>query len=476
MRYPAKQTTQWLKLVLGSLILFFIAALMLFNPASLITSQQAKNDALIAESMAYHIGVSAYLYGYPLIDMTSQMHNETHLVEDNQDVYAPVNKLYRFNHLITPQTAGNLRAPNSDTLYFQGWYDITQQPLIIHTPDTQGRYFTIAITSLYAEVVHIGRRTTGTKERLFALVTPTWSGTLPDKVTPIVTETSKGWLLGRMLVTGSEDFVQANQLMEQIWLQPLGEFNGQPSNKKTEKINAQKYDFKGSLGFFAELNRTLKTLPLRPGEAALLAQFDEIGVGPNVTFDVDLLTPPQRKGLEHAIKDAEDIIQASTQRSIKSTNGWMISKDIGVYGYRYMHRASVVKGGYGNLPEESLYPAAVFDENGNLLNGSDRFRVHFNPKQLPPVDGFWSLSAYKLEDAQFEPNSIDRYSIGNLTKGLTYNELGGLTLDLQHEMPADTATNWLPIPEGHFMLVMRLYEPKQNVLDNQWIPPSIERL
>ena len=61
MRYPAKQRTQWLKLVLGSLILFFIAALMLFNPASLITSQQAKNDALIAESMAYHIGVSAYL-------------------------------------------------------------------------------------------------------------------------------------------------------------------------------------------------------------------------------------------------------------------------------------------------------------------------------------------------------------------------------------------------------------------------------
>jgi len=476
MRYPAKQTTQWLKLLLGSLILFFIAALMLFNPASLITSQQAKNDALIAESMAYHVGVSAYLYGYPIIEMTSQMHNETHLVEEDQAVYAPVNKLYRLSHLINPKTAGNLRAPNSDTLYFHGWYDITQEPLIIHTPDTKGRYFTIAITNLYAEVAHIGRRTTGTKERLFALVSPTWSGTLPDNVTPIITETSKGWLLGRMLVTGSEDFAQANSLMEQIWLKPLAKFNGQQSDKAVEKIKADKHDFKGSLSFFAELNRTLKTLPLRAGEAALLAQFDEIGVGPNVTFDADLLTPPQRKGLEHAIKDAEDIIQASLQRTIKSTNGWMISKDIGVYGYHYMHRASVVKGGYGNLPEESLYPAAVFDENGNLLNGSDRFRVHFNPEQLPPVDGFWSLSAYKLEDAQFEPNSIDRYSIGNLTKGLTYNELGGLTLDLQHEMPADTTTNWLPIPKGHFMLVMRLYEPQQKALNNQWIPPSIERL
>jgi hypothetical protein len=26
-----------------------------------------------------------------------------------------------------------------------------------------------------------------------------------------------------------------------------------------------------------------------------------------------------------------------------------------------MHRASVARGGYGNLPEESLYPAMVFD-------------------------------------------------------------------------------------------------------------------
>jgi len=49
-----------------------------FNPASLVASRQQANDALIAGKMSAHIGVMAYLYGYPLVDMHRQMHNETH--------------------------------------------------------------------------------------------------------------------------------------------------------------------------------------------------------------------------------------------------------------------------------------------------------------------------------------------------------------------------------------------------------------
>ena len=471
-----KQTKQWLKALFIILALVLIAVITLFNPANLVLNQPAKNDAIIAEKMAYHVGVSAYLYGYPIVEMTTQMHNETHQVEDNQQVYAPVNRLYRFGNLVNPETAGNLRAPNSDTLYYQGWYDISRQPLIVHTPDTSGRYFTIAVTNLYSEVVHIGRRTTGTKERLFALVTPTWTGTLPDNVTPIVTETAQGWLLGRILVTGPDDFTAAQSLVEQIWLAPLDEFNAETKYQAPEPMNAKKQDAKTSLEFFAVLNRVLKTLPSRPGEAALIAQFDQIGVGPNATFDVDQLSAAQRKGLQRAMDDAEQIIKASTQRTIASFNGWMISKDIGRYDYRYMHRAAVVKGGYGNVPEESLYPAAVFDSNGNLLDGSNEFRITFKAGQLPPVNGFWSLSAYQLTSAKLAPNSINRYSIGNLTQGISYNPDGSLTLILQHEVPKHNQTNWLPLPKGHFMLVMRLYEPQQKVLDNEWILPSIERL
>ncbi|MCS5557962.1 MAG: DUF1254 domain-containing protein [Oceanospirillaceae bacterium] len=262
-----KQTKQWLKALFITLALGVIATIMLFNPASLVISQHAKNDALIAEQMAYHMGVSAYLYGYPIVEMTTQMHNETHLVEDKQQVFAPVNRLHRFDDLVNPQTSGNLRAPNSDTLYYRGWYDISEQPLIVHTPDTSGRYFTIAVTNLYSEVVHIGRRTTGTKERLFALVTPTWTGTLPDNVTPIVTETAKGWLLGRMLVTGPDDFATARSLVQQIWLAPLDEFNAETTYKAPERMNAKKQDAKTSLAFFPCLTASSKHClhaPARP--------------------------------------------------------------------------------------------------------------------------------------------------------------------------------------------------------------------
>ena len=49
------------------------------------------------------------------------MQNETHQVAPEQQVYAPVNRLYRYPDIVGPETAGNLRAPNNDTLYYNGW-------------------------------------------------------------------------------------------------------------------------------------------------------------------------------------------------------------------------------------------------------------------------------------------------------------------------------------------------------------------
>jgi len=463
--------------VLTASIVAILAALALnFNPASLVGSQQQKNDALIREQMAHHIGVLAYLYAYPLVDMYRQMHNETHRVSDDQQVLAPLNRLYRYPDIVGPHTAGNLRAPNNDTLYFSGWFDITDEPLIIHTPDTGGRYFTIAVTNQYAEVVHIGRRTTGTAEGYFALVPPHWEGELPDGVVAVPTETNRGWLLGRMLVAGKADFDAAMGLVNDIWLARLSEFSpGQrPALPDVERATPE--NPLETLEFFEVMNRVIKTLPPRPGEAALVAQFDQIGLGPDSDFLISDLDADTRAGLEQALIDGAALVQASTQRTIDSFNGWMISKDIGRYGYKYMHRSSVVKGGYGNLPEESLYPATVFDSQGKLMNGKNIYRLHFEAGKLPPVEGFWSMAAYRLSDLQLAENEIERYSMGDRTPGLNYNEDGSLTLWLQHRRPDDDAKNWLPVPEGMFMVVLRMYEPSAEALNNEYLLPRLEAL
>lgn len=463
--------------VLAASIVAVLAALALnFNPASLIGSQQKKNDALIREQMAYHIGVLAYLYSYPLVDMYRQMHNETHRVSDHQQVLAPLNRLYRYPDIVGPHTAGNLRAPNNDTLYFSGWFDITDEPLIIHTPDTGGRYFTIAVTNQYSEVVHIGRRTTGTAEGYFALVAPHWRGELPDGVVAVPTETNQGWLLGRMLVAGRADFDAAMALVNDIWLARLNEFSPGQRPALPALEHASPENPLETLEFFEVMNRVIKTLPRRPAEAALIAQFNQVGIGPDSDFVISDLDADTRAGLEKALIDGAALVQASTQRTIASFNGWMISKDIGRYGYKYMHRSSVVKGGYGNLPEESLYPATVFDGQGNLMNGNNTYRLHFEAGKLPPVEGFWSMAAYRLSDLQLAENEIERYSIGDRTPDLNYNEDGSLTLWLQHQRPDDAGKNWLPVPEGMFMVVLRMYEPSAEVLNNEYLLPRLEAL
>jgi len=446
----------------------------LIDPAKLVNSARNRNDNIIAQQLAYHYGMAAYLYGYPIVDMYKQMHNETHRVAPDQQVYAPVNRLYRFPDLVGPETAGNLRAPNNVTLYYSGWFDIAEEPLVIHTPDTGGRYFTISVTNLYSEVEHIGRRTTGTDEAHFALVPPHWHGELPNGVTPVPIESNVGWLLGRMYVDGPEDFDAAKALVDDIWLASLDEFAfGQPPESPVEQ-SAMPSAPLDTLSFFDILNEALRSLPAREGEAALMAQFDAIGIGPNCDFDASTIDDATRKGLEEAIKDGKKVVKASTFRTTDSANGWMISHDIGRYGYKYMHRASVVKGGYGNLPEESLYPAALFDADGNMLSSKNDYVLHFSAGEFPPVNGFWSLAVYTM-DAKLVSNEIERYSIGNRTDGLEYADDGSLTLRLQQSRPDSGKANWLPTPKGSFFAVMRLYEPADAALNNDYVLPRITK-
>lgn len=47
---------------------------------------------------------------------------------------------------------------------------------------------------------------------------------MPAGVASLPVETRQGWLLGRMLVDGPEDFDEAMALVEDIWLSPLSEF------------------------------------------------------------------------------------------------------------------------------------------------------------------------------------------------------------------------------------------------------------
>ena len=449
----------------------------LFTLGARAEDARAANVALIEEQMAEHVGTLAYLWGYPMVDMSTQMWNETHRVAPDQPRLAPVNFFHRSEFLVTPATAGNLRAPNNDTLYLSGWFDLAQEPVIVHVPDTQGRYYTLGVTDFFNEVTHIGRRTTGTAEGYFALVGPGYEGKLPEGVKPVRVATNQAWILGRILVDVEADFPQALALMRGFWSAPLSQWKRGAPPAVPAAAAAPRIEPRESLEYFAVLNRWLRANRVPAAEEALLALFDQIGVGPKSDFDAAKLGEPARRGLEKAIANGRALLRAASQSPMPDVrNGWIFPLGLADYGHDYLRRANVAFGGYANRPEESTYAARTVDGAGQLMTGAKRYRLHFTPAEIPPAGAFWSLAAYDLQTRNLIENPLKRYSIGDRTPGLQKNADGSLDIYIQKDKPAAGASNWLPVGEGAFMLVVRIYEPGPAIFDGSYKLPPLEAL
>ena len=101
--------------------------------------------------------------------------------------------------------------------------------------------------------------------------------------------------------------------------------------------------------------------------------------------------------------------------------------------------------------------------------------MHFNKGELPPVNGFWSLTMYD-KDYFFVPNVLNRYSISP-RQDLKPNGDGSVDLYIQNESPGtDKEANWLPAPKTPFNLTMRMYAPKSEALIGKWNPPPVTRV
>jgi hypothetical protein len=119
-----------------------------------------------------------------------------------------------------------------------------------------------------------------------------------------------------------------------------------------------------------------------------------------------------------------------------------------------------------------VYPLATEASDGEPLDGSKRYRIRFPAGELPPVDAFWSLTVYG-PDMFLWPNPANRYALSGDTPGLATNAEGALDVHLRHDPPPEGDSNWLPVPEGPFRLIMRLYLPQEAILDGSYEYPPI---
>jgi hypothetical protein len=217
--------------------------------------------------------------------------------------------------------------------------------------------------------------------------------------------------------------------------------------------------------------------------------FDRSGA-----FNLNARSVEQQAALRAASRAGMAAIKAEApQQGGVVRDGWYYLRDnwYGVDGHRvipkqpinYTMRAALSWEALGFLPvHEASYVAAGVPQVGvNPLDGSDggSYALRFEAAQLPPVDGFWSLTVY-TKAGYLVDNPMGRFNIGS-RDNLTAATDGSVTILLSSQPPAVAGAsdaNWLPVPEGEFALQLRAYLPTEPIHggDDAWHAPQIVRL
>jgi hypothetical protein len=172
------------------------------------------------------------------------------------------------------------------------------------------------------------------------------------------------------------------------------------------------------------------------------------------------------------------MLQFRLNSDVKHINGGNFTTKTGLYGTDYLMRALITAIGLGaNRPQDAVYPTSLKDAADKAYDGANKYVIHFDKSEIPPVEGFWSITMY---DAQyfFVANPINRYSISP-RQNLRSNPDGSIDIHVQNTSPGpDKEANWLPAPTGKFILMLRMYWPNENdpsILDGTWTIPPVKK-
>ena len=389
------------------------------------------------------VATSAYIYAYPLIMMELTRRVGTNVTDTRQITKAPMNQFANVP-AFPDATFTDIARPNADTLYSLMWFDVSKEPLLISVPNSGGRYYLLPMVDMWTDVFQsTGERTTGTSAQLLAIAEPRWQGQLPAGAVLVRSPTAIGWVIGRTQTNGKADYDAVHKFQAGLVPTPLSEWGKsyQPPagtinpNWDTKTPPVDQIEKLSPAVYFSLFTELTKLNPPHVNDYPILDQMQRMGIEPGKPFAFDKASPEVQRALTEAGPIALDRMKARFLKMGVASAGWRINLTaIGTYGTDYLSRAAIAYAGIGaNTIEDAVYPTAFTDVDGKPLNSDNRYVLHFNRDQVPPVRGFWSLTMYN-ERQLFAANPIDRYAIGDRDK-LAFNTDGSLDLYIQRESP-----------------------------------------
>jgi hypothetical protein len=449
---------------------------------AVLSKVQFTPEELAAESRT--IAKDAYVYAYPLLLMNAFMRQGTNYAEATGLVtQAPFNQ---FSHAkaFPPADYKAVVRPNVDTLYSAANLDLGPEPVVLSVPATD-RYFMLPLLSMWTDVFAVpGTRTTGRNTaRNFLLVAPNWKDEAPSGLEVIRCPTRFVGMGGRTQTNGIADYENVHKIQAGYKLTPLSAWGKgdyvPPKGKIDPNIDMktpppEQVERMDAATFFALFAKLLKDNPPQPTDYPMIHRLARLGFRVGRDFDVNSAPPAIRTAFERGTDDGKALVAARAKKEAgEGGKGWVYSTNSGAYGVNYPYRAAVARFALGeNLPQDAVYPSLTVDSEGRPLDGKNNYVLHFDSGKLPPVDAFWSVTAYDT-GGYFFPNALKRQALGDRDK-LNANPDGSLDLIIRADSPGPgKESNWLPVGGGPFTLMLRLYSPRSEVLDGTWTPPPV---
>jgi hypothetical protein len=435
----------------------------------------------------------AYIYGFPLV---YGLHEVGAFVAGGGrfPMQAPYNQFGHGRRLAGPEF--KFVSPNNDTVYSVAMCDVRAGPLVLRVPDTADRYYVLQFIDAWTNnFAYVGRRATGTGEGNYALVESGYEGELPEGMPVIHAPTGVFVIAGRIQVDGEDDLPAVNALQDRFTLSPLSTDGGDGEDAPAVGVPNPDGRVGEELEWWERFRVALAAFPPPEGDAPFLSVCAELGVTSSDSPYADL-DPDHSQVLVDGAKAGQAKIEELMQNVHASPAGWqsamhMFDYDLDYFEIgaidapqwkipdrtnAYVTRAVIARAGlWGNHGYEADYEAIWVDADGQPLDGSNSYELRLETP--PPVDAFWSLTMYGTPEFYLVANPIDRYSIGDRTPGLEVADDGSITIYIGNGSPgADKESNWLPAPDGSFRPILRMYQPRDEVLDGTYQLPAIKNV
>lgn len=380
--------------------------------------------------------------------------------------------------------------PNADVIYAMSYLDLKADgPLVVYAPPNVIGMFTDFYQRTLTDVGAAGPdRARG---GLYLLLPPDYDGPVPDGYFTVRSSTYNVFLFFRAVLTQGDDGPDTTQgvaTAEQTRVYPLA--SDYPSRKKMVFPNGsgQRVDmmYPTDFSYWTKLKDWIDYEPVGALPLNVRGMMAALGIVKGQPFEP---SPTIERALIDALDAAPRQIYANRVAGVFDNtlfyedrhywNVWAGSDaNYNMPTFEAVDiRAAFFQNAYSSAPamvldmigRGSKYPITYHDTDGDLLDGSNTYKLHL-PAGIP-VHLYWAVTLYNAADGTM-PETPQLLPSRNQFDGVDENDDGSIDLWFSPTRPTGIGDkNWIQsVPDRAQMIVIRLYGAAMEFYDETWKP------